>query len=117
MRGNAHEHPEALVPAMDARWWRLSQLDSALVSSADGTGASWYQRDNVKFRQMVARSLKLHQQLLLNWDKLAEEYRAELPRFTSPEVWAETFEAMAPAQEPSGKAAEKAKAPNGAAGN
>ena len=117
VRGNAHEHPEALVPAMDARWWRLSQLDSALVSSADGTGASWYQRDNVKFRQMVARSLKLHQQLLLNWDKLAEEYRAELPRFTSPEVWAETFEAMAPAQEPSGKAAEKAKAPNGAAGN
>ena len=94
VRGNALENPEAIVPAMDARWWRLSQLDSALVSSADGTGASWYQRDNAKFREMIARSLKLHKELLLNWDSLSEQYRAELPNFTSPEAWKETFAAM-----------------------
>ncbi|WP_337924948.1 glycosyltransferase [Arthrobacter jiangjiafuii] len=95
VREKALEHPEAVVPAMDARWWRLSQLDSALVSSADGTGASWYKRDNAKFREMVARSLKLHKELLQNWDRLSDEYRTELPRYTSPEAWSETFAAMA----------------------
>ncbi|MDM7989811.1 glycosyltransferase [Arthrobacter sp. zg-Y877] len=98
VRDHAREYPEAVVAAMDARWWRLSQLDSALVSSADGTGASWYKRDNVQFRQMVARSLKLHQKLLANWDRLSDEYRDELPAYTSPEAWKETFAAMTPAE-------------------
>lgn len=102
VREKAMEHPEAVVPAMDARWWRLSQLDSALVSSADGTGASWYKRDNRKFREMVLRSLKLHQQLLANWDRLSDEYRTELPTYTSPEAWKKTFDAMekSPASKP-----------------
>ncbi|MCC9173123.1 glycosyltransferase [Arthrobacter sp. zg-Y179] len=94
VRDKALEHPEAVVPAMDARWWRLSQLDSALVSSADGTGASWYKRDNEKFRAMIARSLKLHKELLQKWDRLSVEYRNELPEYTSPAAWSETFAAM-----------------------
>jgi galactofuranosylgalactofuranosylrhamnosyl-N-acetylglucosaminyl-diphospho-decaprenol beta-1,5/1,6-galactofuranosyltransferase len=94
VRPEARQHPEAVVPAMDARWWRLSQLDSALVSSADGTGASWYQRDNATFRSMLLRSIRLHQQLLLNWNKLADDYRTQLPEITSPQAWSETFAAV-----------------------
>jgi galactofuranosylgalactofuranosylrhamnosyl-N-acetylglucosaminyl-diphospho-decaprenol beta-1,5/1,6-galactofuranosyltransferase len=94
VRPGALEHPEALVPAMDARWWRLSQLDSAIVSSADGSGASWYKRQPKEFRSMFARSLRLHQQLLRDWEKLAKEYSEALPEFTSPTAWKETFAAM-----------------------
>jgi galactofuranosylgalactofuranosylrhamnosyl-N-acetylglucosaminyl-diphospho-decaprenol beta-1,5/1,6-galactofuranosyltransferase len=94
VRPGALEHPEAVVPAMDARWWRLSQLDSAVVSSADGSGASWYKRQPEQFRTMMARSIKLHQQLLRDWDKLSKVYTDALPEFTSPEAWKQTFEAM-----------------------
>jgi galactofuranosylgalactofuranosylrhamnosyl-N-acetylglucosaminyl-diphospho-decaprenol beta-1,5/1,6-galactofuranosyltransferase len=94
VRPGALEHPEALVPAMDARWWRLSQLDSAIVSSADGSGASWYKRQPEQFRTMMARSVKLHQQLLRDWDKLSKVYADALPEFTSPQAWKQTFEAM-----------------------
>ena len=96
VRPGALEHPEATVAAMDARWWRLSQLDSALVSSADGSGASWYKRDSDKFRAMMARSIRLHQQLLANWDELSSSYKQALPRYTSPQAWGETFIAMTP---------------------
>jgi galactofuranosylgalactofuranosylrhamnosyl-N-acetylglucosaminyl-diphospho-decaprenol beta-1,5/1,6-galactofuranosyltransferase len=94
VRPGALEHPEALVPAMDARWWRLSQLDSAIVSSADGSGASWYKRRPEQFRNMMARSIKLHQQLLRDWDHLSKVYVDALPEFTSPEAWKRTFQAM-----------------------
>ncbi|MHA7241053.1 glycosyltransferase [Arthrobacter sp. TMS1-12-1] len=91
-RPEASVHPEANVPAMDARWWRLSQLDSALVSSADGSGASWYKRDSAKFQSMLKRSIVLHQRLLARWDELTEEYQQALPDFTSQQAWVETFE-------------------------
>lgn len=94
VRPGALENPEALVPAMDARWWRLSQLDSAIVSSADGSGASWYKRQPEQFRSMMARSIKLHRQLLRDWDKLSKVYAEALPEFTSPATWKQTFEAM-----------------------
>lgn len=89
----ALENPEAMVPAADARWWRLSHLDSAIVSASDGTGASWYKRDNVRFRQQLFTSLKLHARALSRWDELSGSYRHELPAFTSPQAWIPTFEA------------------------
>lgn len=95
----ALENPEAVVPAADARWWRLSQLDSAIVSASDGTGASWYKRDNVRFRRQLLTSLKLHARALGRWDELAGNYRRELPVFTSPAAWASTFEAASAVDE------------------
>ncbi|OUM39822.1 glycosyltransferase [Arthrobacter sedimenti] len=97
-RPEAGVQPEANVPAMDARWWRLSQLDSALVSSADGSGASWYKRDSDQFQSMLKRSMILHQRLLARWDTLAEEYQKALPEFTSQQAWAQTFENAHPAE-------------------
>ena len=45
VRELSREYPEANVAHLDLKWWLLAQLDSALVSSADGTSASWYKRD------------------------------------------------------------------------
>jgi galactofuranosylgalactofuranosylrhamnosyl-N-acetylglucosaminyl-diphospho-decaprenol beta-1,5/1,6-galactofuranosyltransferase len=88
-------HPETAVPYQDAEWWRLSNVDSALVSAADGTGTSWYQRDPARFRTLLQRSMRLHSQLLRDWPRLREQYRATAAEFTSPDQWRKTFDESA----------------------
>ena len=88
----AHEHPQAVVPYQDAEWWRLSNVDGALVSAADGTNTAWYQRDPEQFRRLFERSLKMHSELLREWPRLRELYRAEVGTFTSPDEWRKTFD-------------------------
>jgi galactofuranosylgalactofuranosylrhamnosyl-N-acetylglucosaminyl-diphospho-decaprenol beta-1,5/1,6-galactofuranosyltransferase len=87
----SRRHPEAIVPNQDARWWYLASLDSAVVSNAEGTGASFYQRDPEQMRRQLARSAKLHEELLANWPELSRTYKAALDGITSPEAWGETF--------------------------
>lgn len=95
----ARRHPQTSVPHQDARWWLLSHYDSALVSTADGTGTAWYQRDTDEFRSLLARSVTLHARLLREWPKLRERYRAAAPEFTSPQRWRETFAASQPSEQ------------------
>ena len=85
------EHPEARVPWSQARWWMLSQFDSAIVSNSDGSGASWYHRDTGRFRQLLARSIVLHRRLRREWEELHAEYQASVGEVVSPEAWARTF--------------------------
>lgn len=87
----ALEYPEDRVPAMDARWWRLAQLDSALVSVADGSGVFLYQRNSQEFRFLLRRSIFLHNKLRLKWKSLAKNYQQALPEFTSFAAWEKTF--------------------------
>jgi galactofuranosylgalactofuranosylrhamnosyl-N-acetylglucosaminyl-diphospho-decaprenol beta-1,5/1,6-galactofuranosyltransferase len=87
----SRRNPEAAVPAMDARWWLLSQFDSAVVSTADGLGAAWYKRDRDRFNDIMKRSVLLHQELLVGWNDLAEQYRGVVDDVTSPEAWFSTW--------------------------
>ncbi|MDQ3475295.1 MAG: glycosyltransferase, partial [Actinomycetota bacterium] len=91
IRESSRVQPEASVAAMHTRWWMLSRYDSALVTTADGTAQSWYQRDPATFRSMLARSVALHQRAAREWPALAEQYKAALPELTSPQVWDKTF--------------------------
>jgi len=90
-RDLSREHPEAEVPAMDAKWYRLAGLDSAIVSMNDGTSAALYQRDHVKFRELMKRTLEIHERYRREWPALAKLYRDELGSVTAPEAWEETF--------------------------
>lgn len=83
--------PEDRVASDQVRWWRLGGLDAALVSTADGTGASVYRRDRAEFRRLLRRSRHLHLELLRRWDELAKEYRNALADVTSPSAWERTF--------------------------
>jgi galactofuranosylgalactofuranosylrhamnosyl-N-acetylglucosaminyl-diphospho-decaprenol beta-1,5/1,6-galactofuranosyltransferase len=83
----AARHPQADVAHMDARWWVLSRFDSALVSSADGTGVAWYKRDPRRFAALLRRSVVVHQRLLREWPELARSYRAGLEGLASVEAW------------------------------
>jgi galactofuranosylgalactofuranosylrhamnosyl-N-acetylglucosaminyl-diphospho-decaprenol beta-1,5/1,6-galactofuranosyltransferase len=88
----AMRHPAAVLPYQDAAWWRLANVDSALVSSADGASTSWYVRDPEQFRALLQRSIVLHAQLLREWPRLRAEYRGAAADFTSPARWRETFD-------------------------
>lgn len=90
-RALSRQHPEAEVRAIDAKWYRLGKLDSAVVSMNDGSSAALYQRDPAKFRELVAKTIEVHGRLRREWPRLVEEYRAALGEITSPEAWEETF--------------------------
>jgi galactofuranosylgalactofuranosylrhamnosyl-N-acetylglucosaminyl-diphospho-decaprenol beta-1,5/1,6-galactofuranosyltransferase len=66
--------------------------DSALVSTADGTGKVRYTRDPREFRRLVRQSRRLHRELKRRWPELSKQYREALPEITSPEAWRRTFE-------------------------
>lgn len=83
--------PQRELAKRDATWWRLPDLDSALVDAADGSGSSWYTRDRGQFRSRWLESIRLHRQLARNWNVLRHEYRSALADITSPEAWEKTF--------------------------
>jgi len=90
-RALAERYPEARLPAMDAKWWMIAQFDSAVVSTSDGTMASWYHRDRGEFQSLLRRTSAVHQRLYREWPALARRYQAALPELTSLEAWERTF--------------------------
>ena len=87
----AAENPQAAIPHLDAKWWRLSAYDSALVSNAEGTQVSWYKRDPRQVREMLAEAITAHLALHRCWNTLRDRYREAAPRITSFEAWERTF--------------------------
>lgn len=79
------------LATFDARWWKLSSLDSVLVSNAEGSGVWHYKRDEEKFRANLLTTLKLHRQLSANWDELQAEYQQAFAELVSVEAWETTF--------------------------
>jgi galactofuranosylgalactofuranosylrhamnosyl-N-acetylglucosaminyl-diphospho-decaprenol beta-1,5/1,6-galactofuranosyltransferase len=72
----------------------LLKYDSAVVSTADGSGAVWYRRDRQMFANLARRSLAMHRRLHHEWPRLAAEYRESLAEIASPSAWEATFEAV-----------------------
>ncbi|CAN7289195.1 glycosyltransferase [Pseudarthrobacter oxydans] len=89
------ERPQGYLAHRDNRWFRVAHYDSVVVSNAEGTGASWYQRDPKKLKSMLAEATLLHAKLLREWDKLADQYRRAVPEISSFDAWKKTFEANA----------------------
>src|SRR5699024_12139112 len=84
-------NPQAAFPHLDAKWWRPSAYDSALVSNAEGTQVSWYKRDQQKVREMLREAISAHVALHRGWNVLSERYREASSRITSIEAWERTF--------------------------
>ncbi len=89
----SREYPESALPAMDASWFRLATLDSAVVSMPDGTSAALYQRDPELFRDLLKRTIEIHERLYREWPQLSQRYKDQLGDITSPERWEKTFAA------------------------
>jgi hypothetical protein len=43
------------------------------------------------FRQLLARSVAVHERFAKEWPRLARAYREALPEITSPQAWERTF--------------------------
>ncbi|WP_306744265.1 glycosyltransferase [Saccharothrix yanglingensis] len=86
------DRPQLNVPALDARWFLLGNLDSATVSTADGTGVAFYKRDPEQFRTLMARAVRNYRRLGREWPRLRRLYRDALPELTSAERWRKVFE-------------------------
>jgi galactofuranosylgalactofuranosylrhamnosyl-N-acetylglucosaminyl-diphospho-decaprenol beta-1,5/1,6-galactofuranosyltransferase len=91
VRAMSRDFPETELPAMDATWYRLARYDSAVVSMNDGTSAALYRREPAHFRDLLKRTIEIHERFRREWPRLAAEYRAALGDITSPEAWEETF--------------------------
>lgn len=87
------EHPQDAIAHQDARWWRLSHYDSALVSNAEGTQIAWYKRDPKQARELLTEAVRTHAELFAKWSTLREQYRAAASQLTSFEAWERTFAA------------------------
>ncbi|WP_203336861.1 glycosyltransferase [Nocardioides limicola] len=87
----ARHHPETAISATDAKWYRISKYDSAVVSMPDGTAAAFYRRDRELFAGSMKETMAIHKELASQWDALAERYREALSEITSPEAWEKTF--------------------------
>ena len=87
----AEQNPQAAIPHLDAKWWRLSAYDSALVSNAEGTQVSWYKRDPRQVREMLAEALTAHVALHRGWNDLSARYREASARLASFDAWEATF--------------------------
>jgi galactofuranosylgalactofuranosylrhamnosyl-N-acetylglucosaminyl-diphospho-decaprenol beta-1,5/1,6-galactofuranosyltransferase len=87
----SRNYPEAEIRAMDAKWWKLASFDSAVVSMNDGSSAALYKRDLAAFRDLMKRTLAIHERYRREWPALAQRYRAALKDITSPQAWDETF--------------------------
>lgn len=85
-------NPQAAIAHQDAKWWRLSAYDSALVSNAEGTQIAWYKRDPRQVRGMLASAIGAHVELWRRWNELRDLYQQASERITSFEAWERTFE-------------------------
>jgi galactofuranosylgalactofuranosylrhamnosyl-N-acetylglucosaminyl-diphospho-decaprenol beta-1,5/1,6-galactofuranosyltransferase len=86
--------PQVHLRAAEAHWSQLLKYDSAVVSAADGSGATWYRRDRAMFAGIARRSVALHLRLRREWPRLAAEYRDGLAGLASPAAWHDTFESL-----------------------
>ena len=89
-----HEAPQLNLTPEEARWFTLSRVDSATVSTAGGTGVAFRKRDRELALELVKSTRELLKEIEDNFDDLRAEYRAALPELTSRESWRKVFDAQ-----------------------
>jgi galactofuranosylgalactofuranosylrhamnosyl-N-acetylglucosaminyl-diphospho-decaprenol beta-1,5/1,6-galactofuranosyltransferase len=83
----SHTRPEFNVPTQDARWFRLCTVDGVTVTTADGCGVVYRQRDRRKMFSLLFASLRRQRRLLSRFDEMRRVYRGALPVLSSKQKW------------------------------
>lgn len=86
-----HEAPQANFAPIEARWFSLSRVDGATVTTADGRGVVYRKRDRAVAADLLEDSWTLQEAVLDRFDELAEEYQAAHAHLTSRKGWADVF--------------------------
>ncbi|KKB97861.1 glycosyltransferase [Mycolicibacter arupensis] len=82
-----HRRPQLNVPTQDARWFLLCTQDGVTVTTADGRGVVYRQRDREKMFSLLRESLRRQYELARRFDALRRTYRAALPTLSSKQQW------------------------------
>lgn len=87
-----HDAPQLNLTPEEARWFTLSRLDSATVSTAGGTGVAFRKRDRDLAKDLVKQTRELLKEIEERFPELQKQYRAAMPELTSRESWRKIFE-------------------------
>lgn len=87
-----HEVPQANLAPLEARWFSLSRVDGATVTTADGRGVVYRKRDRDKAKELMKQSWQLQEQVAERFADLQAQYRAAYEHLTSRKAWADVFE-------------------------
>ncbi len=87
-----HEVPQANFPPLEARWFSLGRVDGVTVTTADGRGVVYRQRDRAKMLDLMRHSLAVHREVDQRFDEMKQRYRAAYRDLTSVEGWSPVFE-------------------------
>ena len=82
-----HERPQLNVATQDARWFLLCKVDGVTVTTADGRGVVYRQRDRAKMFALLRASLRQHIRLARKYDRMRQVYREALPVLSSQQKW------------------------------
>ncbi|MBO0679783.1 glycosyltransferase [Mycolicibacterium sp. S2-37] len=82
-----HERPQLNVATQDARWFLLCKVDGVTVTTADGRGVVYRQRDRAKMFALLKESMRQHLRLARKFNRMRRVYRAALPVLTSTQKW------------------------------
>jgi galactofuranosylgalactofuranosylrhamnosyl-N-acetylglucosaminyl-diphospho-decaprenol beta-1,5/1,6-galactofuranosyltransferase len=82
-----HRRPQLNVSTQDARWFLLCLLDGATITTADGRGSVYRQRDRATTFELLWQSMRRQRQLFRRFDEMRRIYRAALPTLSSMEKW------------------------------
>src|SRR6185312_4389296 len=95
-----HVRPQLNVPTQDARWFLLSKYDGVTVTTADGRGVVYRQRDRAMMLSLLRASLRRQRKLARRFDEMRRVYREALPVLSSTQKWESV---LFPSGNPSGK--------------
>ena len=82
-----HARPQLNVATQDARWFLLCNVDGVTVTTADGRGVVYRQRDRAKMLALLRASLRQHIRLARSYDRMRRVYREALPVLSSKQKW------------------------------
>ncbi|MGV0800833.1 glycosyltransferase family 2 protein, partial [Mycolicibacterium elephantis] len=82
-----HRRPQVNVATQDARWFSLCVVDGVTVTTADGRGVVFRQRDRAKMFALLRQSLRRQLRIARKFDRMRKVYRDALPMLTSKEKW------------------------------
>ncbi len=86
-----HEVPQANYPPVEARWYSLGRVDGVTVTTADGRGVVYRQRDREKMLDLGNESARLHKELRGRFDEMRAVYRDAHEELASKESWARVY--------------------------
>ncbi len=82
-----HQRPQLNVATQDARWFLLCRVDGVTVTTADGRGVVYRQRDRDKMFALLRASLRQHVALARRFNRMRRVYREALPVLSSKQKW------------------------------